>query len=316
MSAPKRDRTPAEAEARIGFLAGLAAYASWGFFPLYFRLVRSAGAFEILAHRVLWSCITVALIVTVARKWSGVRRLFGTPRSLRTLSLAAVLVSINWVVYIWAVNNDHVLEASLGYFINPLVTVLLGVLVLGERLRPLQWVAIGIAAIAVLVIAVGAGTPPWIALALAFSFGSYGLVKKRANAGALESLAVETTVLTPLALGFLVVLTVTGQSTFTSQGSGHLLLLISTGLATSLPLIAFGAAATRLPLTVLGLMQYLTPVTQFVIGAVVLHEQLPTARWVGFVLVWIALIGFTLDQVVHRRRRRGGTPAGAAGLHQ
>lgn len=189
-------------------------------------------------------------------------------------------------------------------------------LVLKERLRPLQWAAIGTAAVAVLVIAVGAGTPPWIALALAFSFGSYGLVKKRANAGALESLAVETTVLTPLALGFLVVLTVTGQSTFTSQGAGHLLLLISTGLATSLPLIAFGAAATRLPLTVLGLMQYLTPVVQFVIGAVVLHEHLSVARWVGFVLVWVALAGFTLDQLVHRGRRRSGTPAADAGLQQ
>ncbi|WP_353650460.1 EamA family transporter RarD [Nakamurella sp. A5-74] len=318
MSAAPRERTPAEAEARIGLLAGLAAYASWGFFPLYFRLVRSAGAFEILAHRVLWSCLTVALMVTVVRKWPGVRTLFTTARSLRTLALAAVLVSINWVVYIWAVNNDHVLEASLGYFINPLVTVLLGVVVLKERLRPLQWAAVGTAAVAVLVIAVGAGTPPWIALALAFSFGSYGLVKKHANAGALESLAVETTVLTPLALGFLVVLTVSGQSTFTSQGTGHLLLLISTGLATSLPLIAFGAAATRLPLTVLGLLQYLTPITQFVIGAVVLHEQLSTARWVGFVLVWVALIGFTLDQLVHRRRGRGGrgTPAGPAGLHR
>lgn len=305
MAAVPHDRTPAESEARTGFLAALAAYAAWGFFPLYFRLVSSAGAVEILAHRVLWSFVTVALIITVIRKWGGVRRLLLAARSLRTLSLAAVLVSVNWVVYIWAVNNDRVLEASLGYFINPLVTVLLGVVVLGERLRPLQWAAIAIAACAVVVIAVGAGSPPWIALALAFSFGGYGLVKKRANAGALESLAVETTVLTPLALGYLVVLSVGGQSTFTTQGVGHLLLLVSTGLATSLPLIAFGAAAVRLPLTVLGLMQYLTPVTQFVIGAVLLHEQLTPARWTGFVLVWIALIGFTVDQLVRRGRSRG-----------
>lgn len=303
---------PGDAALRRGLLAGLAAYLMWGVFPLYFRLLASAGAVEILAHRVFWSLVTVALLVTGIRRWSAVRALLRDRRRLGLLSLAAVLVAVNWVVYIWAVNHDRVLESSLGYFINPLVTVLLGVLVLRERLRAPQWVALALAAAAVVVITVDYGHPPWIAVTLALSFGAYGLVKKRADAPALPALVVETAVLTPLAVGYLVVLTALGQSSFTTEGVGHALLLASTGLATSLPLIAFGAAATRLPLVALGLLQYLTPTMQFLIGAVVLHEPLSTTRWIGFALVWLALVAFTVDQLARRatgrmeRRRAAG----------
>lgn len=276
----------------------------WGSFPLYFPLLEPAGAFEILAHRILWSMLTVGLLVITLRRGSRVMALVRDSRVRRLLISAAVVIAINWVGFIWGVNNDRVIEVSLGYFINPLVTVLLGVLILGERLRPLQWVAVGLAAVAVVILTVNYGRPPWIALLLAFSFGTYGLMKKKANAGAVEGLAVETLLLSPVALGYLVWLAAQGDLAFGSEGITNMLLLASTGLVTALPLLCFSAAATRLDLVTIGLLQYLTPTVQFALGVLWFHEPMPTVRWIGFVLVWVALAIFTTEAIVHARRRQ------------
>src|SRR4051812_8868287 len=216
----------------------------------------------------------------------------GLPRDRRRLSLlfvAAVLIAVNWGVYIWGVNHDHVVDTSLGYFINPLVTVALAVIVLGERLRPVQWAAVSVAVAGVVVLTAQAGRPPWIALVLAFSFGTYGLVKKVVGVGPVEGLVVETSMLAPLALAFLLAAGATGHGTFTSHGAGHALLLAGAGPVTALPLLAFAGAAASVPLTRLGIMQYLTPTLQFLIGVTLRHEPLGAVRLVGFVLVWTAL---------------------------
>jgi chloramphenicol-sensitive protein RarD len=284
----------------------------WGFFPLYWPLLEPAGAVEILAHRIVWSLIIMAGIALALRRGARLRATLADRRTRTLLTLAAVLITINWGTYIWGVNNHHVVETSLGYFINPLVSVLLGVLVLGERLRALQWVALGIATAAVLALTVEYGRPPWVALILAFSFGSYGLAKKKANAGAVESLVVETLVVSPVALGYVIFLMATGASTFGNQGAGHVALIIGTGLITVLPLLCFGGAATRIPLSTLGLMQYLTPTVQFILGLVVFGEPMPLMRWFGFGLIWLALVLFTFETLRNRQRVRSTADADAA----
>lgn len=289
------------AESRRGITLGVAAYALWGLFPLYWPLLEPAGAVEILAHRIFWSLIVMAVLVVAARRTAQFRANLRNPRVRNLLTLAAVLVTCNWGTYIWGVNHKHVVETSLGYFINPLVTVLMGVLILGERLRRWQWIALGLAAAAVVALTVEYGQPPWIALILAFSFGSYGLCKKKANVGAVESLAFETTVLAPFALAYIVFLTATGASHFTNSGAGHAALLVGTGIVTAVPLICFGGAATRLSMTMLGMLQYLAPVIQFLLGVFALHEPMPPMRWVGFVLVWLALAMFSAESYLHRR---------------
>jgi chloramphenicol-sensitive protein RarD len=224
-------------------------------------------------------------------------------RTFGILAVAAAVIAVNWGTYIWGVNNGHVVETSLGYFINPLVTVLMGVVILGERLRRLQWVALGIATLAVVGLTVEYGRPPWVALALAFSFGSYGLAKKKANVGAVESLTVETLVLSPVAAGYILWLVEHHTSTFGSEGATHGLLIVTTGLVTAVPLICFGAAATRVPMTTIGLLQYLAPTIQFALGVLLFHEAMPPMRWVGFALVWLALVLFTYEAVTNRRRQ-------------
>lgn len=281
----------------------------WGFFPLYWPLLEPAGAVEILAHRIFWSMIVMLGVVLVTRKRASLRAMLSNRRTRRLLTVAAVLITINWGTYIWGVNNHHVVETSLGYFINPLVSVLMGVVLLGERLRRLQWAALALAGIAVLGLTVEYGRPPWVALILAFSFGSYGLAKKKANAGAVESLVVETLVVSPLAIGYIVFLMATGASTFGGNGSWHMVLIAGTGLITVLPLLCFGGAATRIPLSTLGLMQYLTPTVQFLLGILFFHEPMPAMRWVGFGLIWLALVLFTAETLRHRRRPVRGTPA-------
>jgi chloramphenicol-sensitive protein RarD len=238
------------------------------------------------------------------RRWAWLAALVGQPRRLGLVAIAAAVISVNWGLYIWGVNSGHVVETSLGYFINPLVTIALGVLVLHERLRPVQWAAVGIGVAAVAVLAVGYGRLPWIALGLAFSFGSYGLVKKKIAMGGLESLAAETSVQFLPALAFLVVLGSRGDATFTGHGPGHAWLLAACGLVTAIPLICFGMAANRLPLSTIGLMQYLAPVFQFLIGVLHFHEQMPAERWAGFLLVWAALVLLTWDALRNARRTR------------
>ncbi|WP_205473381.1 EamA family transporter RarD [Nocardioides sp. SYSU D00038] len=290
-------------ERRRGLLLGATAYVLWGGFPLYFPLLEPAGAVEILAHRVAWSALTMGLLVVLLRRTGRLRALVADRRRLALLTVAAVTISFNWGTYIYGVTNDRVVEASLGYFINPLVTVLMGVLILRERLRPLQWVAMGVATAAVVVLTLDYGRPPWVALVLAFSFGTYGLAKKSADAPAVESLTLETLLLLPLALGYIGWAVAVGESGFGAHGLGHALLFTTTGVVTAVPLVCFGAAATRVPMVTLGLLQYLAPILQFGLGVLWFHEQMGAGRWTGFGLVWLALAVFTVEAVRHHRRQ-------------
>lgn len=301
----------ASARERSGAFYAVAAFAMWGAFPAYFLVLRPAGAFEIVDWRVLFSVLFCAIAITVMRKWPALIAIVRQPRQLFMLALAAVLIFVNWEVYVLAVLAGHVVETALGYFINPIVTVLLGVVLLRERLRIAQWVAVGVSAIAVLILAVGYGSFPWIALTLAFSFGLYGLVKKQVGpqVDALSGLTIETGWLVPLAVVQLVFVQLDTGITFGTVSVGHSLLLLSAGVVTALPLLSFAAAARRLPLVYMGLIQYLTPVLQFLFGAFVLHEAMPTERWLGFALVWLALIVLSIDLLLAARPRRASAPA-------
>jgi chloramphenicol-sensitive protein RarD len=289
-------------ETRRGLAYVVTAYLCWGLFPLYWPLLEPAGAVEILADRMLWSLVFVALLLTVRRGWRGVRLVAADRGRLLRLALAATLISLNWGIYIWGVNHGHVLETSLGYFINPLLTILLGVLVLAERLTTAQWAAVAIASLAIVVLTLDYGRPPWIALALASSFAGYGFLKKQVSGGAMETLAVETMVGAGPALITLLVLAGQSRLAFGQHGLGNAVLLAGTGVVTAIPLLLFGAGARRLPLTSMGLLQYLTPVLQFAVGVGIRHEPLPPARLAGFALVWIALLVLTADAL--RRQRR------------
>ncbi len=285
---------------RAGLAAGVSAYVLWGLLPLYWPLLEPAAPVEILAHRVAWS-LAFAVVLLAATVGFGWLRGLGRRRMLM-LSAAAVLVTINWGLYIYAVNNDHVVESSLGYFINPLVTVALAVVVQGERLTRGQSVAVAVGALAVAVLAFDYGRPPWIALALACSFGTYGLIKKRAGVDGTKSFAFETGVIFVPAVGFLLFLAGTGDGTFTTEGGGHTALLALSGPLTAIPLMLFGAAAFRIPLTTVGLLQYLAPTLQFLIGVLVYSEPMPASRLAGFGLVWLALAIFTVDAIRGSRR--------------
>ncbi|MGW1258017.1 EamA family transporter RarD [Streptomyces sp. NPDC002513] len=267
----------------------------WGLVPLFWPLLKPAGAIEILAHRMVWSLLLVGLALLVMRRWAWAGELLRQPRKLGLVTIAAAVITVNWGVYIWAVNSGHVVESSLGYFINPLVTIAMGVLLLKERLRPVQWAAVAVGFAAVLVLTIGYGSPPWISLCLAFSFATYGLVKKKIGLGGMESLAAETAVQFVPALAYVLWLSAQGRATFTSHGAGHATLLAATGVVTALPLVCFGAAAIRVPLSTLGLLQYLAPVFQFLLGIFYFHEAMPPERWAGFALVWLALALLTVD---------------------
>ncbi|MFI1468401.1 EamA family transporter RarD [Streptomyces wuyuanensis] len=294
----------ADNEQRMGLLYGIGAYGMWGLVPLFWPLLKPAGAVEILAHRMVWSLAVVGIALLVLRRWAWLRPLLRDPRKLGLITLAATVITVNWGVYIWAVNAGQVVEASLGYFINPLVTIAMGVLLLKERLRPAQWTAVGIGFAAVLVLTVGYGRPPWVSLVLAFSFAVYGLLKKKTNIGGLESLAAETAVQFLPALAFLLWLGSRGGADFGAHGAGHAALLAATGIVTAVPLICFGAAAIRVPLSTLGLLQYLAPMFQFLLGVLYFHEAMPAERWAGFSLVWLALTILTWDALRNARRTR------------
>lgn len=292
------------AEARKGFLFGLAAYGLWGLLPLYWPLLEPAGALELLAHRTVWSAVVMVLLVVLLRRGRQLRAVLRSSRQRRLLVVAAAVVSVNQGTFIWAVSNGHVVETSLGYFMNPLVTVVFGVVLLAERLRRTQWVALGLAATAVVGLAVDYGRPPWVALTLAFSFATYGLVKKRAGAGAIEGLTIETLVSAPVAVGFLVWLSIQGQAQALAGGPGHVALLTTSGVVTALPLLLFGAAATRVPLSTLGLLQYVAPTMHFLLGVLVFGEPMPATRWLGFALIWVALALFSVDSLRRHRAAR------------
>lgn len=290
-----------------GILYGAAAYVLWGIFPLYFPLLLPASPGEILAHRIIWSLVIVGLVLLLLRRF--IRMFTLAPRQRLLLGIAAIMLSVNWLTYVYGVLTNQVVETSLGYFINPLVTVALGVFVLGERLNRVQLVAVLLAGVAVALLTWSYGRVPWIALTLAFSFGCYGLLKKKADVPPFESLAFETTVLVLPAAAYVLWLSLSGGSTLATQGWGHALLLVGLGVVTALPLLLFGAAATTIPLVTLGLLQYIAPTLQFLIGVMILDEPMPANRWYGFLLVWVALVIFTADSW---RRTRQSTPSPVA----
>lgn len=298
-SAPHTDRV------RQGTTLGVLAYGIWGVFPLYFHALQPAGAWEILAHRIVWTMLLCLLVLTVRRDWAWLRPTLADARVSLGLVAAALLIAANWVIYVFAVLAGHTYEAALGYFLNPLITVALGVLILGERLRRLQWLAVGIGAAAGIYLALSGGGFPWVAISLALSFGTYGLMKKRLGA-TLEpwhSLFAETAILLPIAAVILVIVGRSGEATYLSS-PGHALLLTLAGVVTAIPLLLFAAAAQRVPLVTMGLIQFMTPVIQLLVGVLLLHEHVTDSLWVGFGIVWLALIILTADSLRAARRSR------------
>ena len=297
---------PARTAGSTGLIFAVSAYGMWGFLPLYFIFLAPTGAFEIVAWRVLFSLVFCAVLICATRAWRPLVAALRSRRIVWTMGLAGVLIFINWQTFILGTLSGHVLETALGYFINPIITVLLGVLVLHERLRAAQWAAVLISLVAVVVLSVGYGTVPWISLILAFSFGGYGLIKKRVGGhlDALTGLTLETIWLTPIAIIQLVVVSLISGLTFGTVSPVHTIAMIGCGVITAVPLLFFAAASRRLPLTTLGLVQYLAPVLQFLAGVLILHEPMPPERWLGFALVWLALIVLTADMIVAGRAQR------------
>ncbi|WP_099037532.1 EamA family transporter RarD [Mycobacterium neglectum] len=286
-----------------GLLFGIGAYAMWGVFPAFFPLLKPAGAVEVLAHRIVWTCLLMVVVIAAARRLRDIRAI--TPRVWLLLVCASALISVNWGIYIYAVNNGHVVDAALGYFINPLVTVALGLLVFRERLNRAQFTALAIALVAVLVFTVEVGAPPVIGIGLALSFALYGAVKKVVPTDPRVSVGVEAAVAAPFALAYIAVLEGGGPGTFTDFGAGHIALLVLSGAITALPLLLFAAAAQRLPLVTMGLLFYLTPAMQLTWGVFVGHEPMPPARWLGFALIWLALMVFSADALWRARASSG-----------
>ena len=279
---------------KAGLLFGVSAYTLWGLFPLYWPLLKPANPLEIVSHRAVWTVVFCVIILAITKSLKSTLATFKRKHVAVKLFSTSVLISINWLVYIWATNNGHVVEASLGYYINPVIIIAMGVILLHEKMRKLQWISIAIASTGVLILTIDYGRLPWIAIALALSWGSYGFIKKSLGLGALEGLAIETMISSVPYLGYLIYLGAEGKGQF---GNGVLIttLIISAGAVTAIPLLLFNGATTRLPFTIIGLLQYITPTLQFAIGVWVLHEDMPAARWMGFVIIWIALVVLATD---------------------
>jgi chloramphenicol-sensitive protein RarD len=268
----------------------------WGAFPLYWPLLEPANPLEIVSHRAVWTLVFCFIVLAATKALKSTLVTLKRPTVAVKLFLSSLLISINWLVYIWATNNEHVVEASLGYYINPLIIIGFGVIFLKEKMRPLQWAAVSIATIGVLVLTFDYGRLPWIALALAFSWGSYGLIKKQLGLGALEGLAIETFISSFFYLAYLIYIGNQGTGQF-GQNWGLTVLLISAGAVTAIPLLLFNGSTNRLPFTTIGLLQYITPTLQFSIGVWVLNEDMPTARWIGFLIIWAALVTLAVDLI-------------------
>jgi chloramphenicol-sensitive protein RarD len=280
----------------LGLLFGVSAYTLWGLFPIYWPLLKPANPLEIVSHRAVWTLVFCFIILAITKTLKSTLSLLKHPKIVAGLFLSSILISINWIIYIYAANTGHVIEASLGYFINPLVVIATGVIVLKEKMRPLQWTAVGIAAIGVAVLTIDYGRLPWIALGLALSWGSYGLVKKQLGLGALEGLSIETLLSSGFYLGYLIWLGNRGEGQF-SHSLTLTLLLIGGGAVTAIPLLLFNGSTNRLPLTLVGLLQYITPTIQFCIGVWYYREDMPAARWAGFLIIWVALMSLALDLI-------------------
>ncbi|MFZ9100395.1 MAG: EamA family transporter RarD [Candidatus Planktophila sp.] len=285
-----------KSEYSLGLFFGVAAYVFWGLFPLYWPLLKPANPLEIVSHRAVWTLVFCIIVLTVLRQLKSTFAIMKNPKKIAGLFATTILISINWLTYIWATNNGHVVEAALGYYINPLIIIAFGVLLLRERMRPLQWVAVGIAAIGVTILTLDYGRLPWVAISLALSWGTYGLIKKKLDLGALEGLTIET-LISLLPYGFY--LFYIGNQGTGQFGHGIVLtiLLISAGAMTAIPLLLFNGSTTRLPYSTIGLLQYITPTIQFSIGVWINHEEMPTARWIGFIVIWMALVALGTDLV-------------------
>jgi chloramphenicol-sensitive protein RarD len=281
---------------KAGLIFGVSAHVLWGLFPLYWPLLKPAVALEIVSHRAVWTSIFCIVVLAFQKRLRNMFDLMFTKHIFWKLVVASSLISINWLVYIWATNHGHVVEAALGYYINPLFIIFFGVIAFKEKLRKLQWLAVGLGAVGVLVLTIDYGRLPWIALALATSWGSYGLLKKQLNLGALEGLTIETLISFAPYAGYLIYLGTHGQGQWGTKPS-LTLLLTAAGAITAIPLLLFNGAATRLPYATLGLLQYITPTLQFSIGVWIRHETMPSARWIGFVVIWCALIALGTDLV-------------------
>ena len=278
----------------------MSAYVLWGLFPLYWPLLQPANPLEIVSHRAVWTMVFCIVVLALTHALKSTLATFKRSKVAIKLLTTTILISINWLVYIWATNNNHVVEASLGYYINPLIIIAFGVILLKEKMRPLQWAAVSIATIGVIVLTVDYGRLPWVALALALSWGTYGLVKKQLGLGALEGLAIETMIAFIPYCGYLIFIGAKGDGQF-GNGAGLTILLFSAGAITAIPLLLFNGSTNRLPFSTIGLLQYITPTIQFSIGVWVNHEAMPTARWVGFIFIWLALITLAGDLVKSSR---------------
>ena len=285
-----------------GLLFALGAYAAWGVFPIYWKLLQHVPALQLISHRISWSFVLLLAILTLNGSAKTLVRQMADLKTLLTYALASVLIGINWLFYIWAVNAGFIVETSLGYFINPLISVLLGMIFFKERLRPMQWIPVSLAVIGVVYLTISYGRLPWIALILAFSFGLYGLVKKKASLSAANGLTMETGLLFIPALGYLLFSEWNGSGVFTRTGLRADLLMIGTGLVTTLPLLMFASAARRIPLSMVGLLQYLAPTIQFLIGIFIFHEPFSIQQLIGFGLVWLGLIVFVSEGLLHARQ--------------
>lgn len=284
-----------------GIWYGIGAYVLWGFFPIYWKFLHPVPALQVIGHRIGWSFIMLAVYVLITKQWQDFRSVAFKAKTIGMYSLAAVLLSINWLIYVWGVNAGFIVETSLGYFINPLLSVLLGVIFLRERLRPMQWIPVGLAAVGVMYLTFVYGRLPWIALSLAFSFGFYGFVKKLSPLGSLYGLTLETGILFPVALIYLVVVGVNGTGAFFHAGSLIDLFLIGAGIVTTIPLLMFASAAKQIPLTLVGLLQYIAPTLQFLIGVFVYKESFDFSHFIGFAIVWVALIFFAVESYIANR---------------
>jgi len=296
-------------EHSLGLLFGVGSYILWGLFPLYWPLLQPASPLEIVSHRAVWTLVFCLIVLALAKQLHSTIAIVKRPKIVAGLFLTTILVSINWLTYIWATNNGHVVEAALGYYINPLIIIAFGVLLLREKMRPLQWLAVGIAAVGVAILTFDYGRLPWVAISLALSWGTYGLVKKKLDLGALNGLAIETLISFIPYVGYLIYLGNQGTGQF-GQSPGLTILLISAGAVTAIPLLLFNGSTTRLPYSTIGLLQYITPTIQFSIGVWVRHEDMPAARWIGFLVIWLALAALATDLVRSSRTVDNGITQG------
>ena len=284
-----------------GILNGIAAYLLWGVFPIYWKLLHDVPAMQVIGHRIIWSFALLILFILLTKQWKEFRSAALTPKTLAIYSIAGALLTVNWLVYVWGVNAGFIVETSLGYFINPLISVLLGVIFLHEQLRPTQWIPVVLATAGVTYLTIAYGRLPWIALSLAFSFGFYGFVKKLAPLGSLYGLTLETGIVFPIALLYLAFVALSGTGAFSHEGAQIDLLLIGAGVVTTIPLLMFASAARQIPLTVVGLLQYIAPTMQFLIGVFLYKEPFDRAHLIGFGVVWIALVIFWVENFMANR---------------